>query len=67
MVVSKGIPEAGKSYLDVLVAYRLDSDAGFRKALRAREAGELRAMAAHIAHCTRLLPHILEAMGLPQL
>lgn len=66
-MVSNGIPEEGKSYLDLLVAYRLDGDAGIRKALRAREEGELRAMAAHIAHCTRLLPHILEAMGLPQL
>ncbi len=64
---SNGIPEAGKSYLDVLVANRLDGNAGIRRAVRAREDGELRAMAAHIAHCTRLLPHILEAMGLPQL
>lgn len=66
-MVSNGIAEAGKPYLDVLVAYRLEGDAGIRRAVRVREDGELRAMAAHIAHCARLLPHFLEALGLPQL
>ncbi len=66
-MVNNGIAEAGKPYLDVLVAYRLDGNAGIRRAVRAREDGELRAMTAHIAHCARLLPHFLEALGLPQL
>ena len=66
-MVSVGIPEAGKPYLDVLVAYRLDGNAGIRRAVRAREDGELRAMTVHIARCARLLPHFLEALGLPQL
>ena len=62
---SIGLPDEGKPYLHLPVAHLLDGDPGIHRAMRARETVELRDMAAHIAHCAKLLPHFLEALGLP--
>ena len=64
------IPEAGKAYLHVLVAYLLDGDAGICRALRSKVIRELRQMAAHMARCQgnavgwdRVWSWLLESMG----
>ena len=64
---SIGIPDEAKPYLHLPVAHLLDGNHGIRRAVRARETAELREMASHIAHCGRLLPHFLKALGLPTL
>ena len=64
------IPEAGKAYLHVLVAYFLDGDAGICRALRSKVIRELRQMAAHVARCQgnavgwdRVWSWLLESIG----